>query len=267
MKSLNSTFSFVFTAMIAAMLSQPLEASLPFFLKGPHRVAVGAEVYHSRRLKDGGSEQTGTPVGWYASYNRIRRNALYWGVDGRMAWGGMYGHSGSGRPLVSDLMDSEVEGRFGYTFQRTKGTRDALSLFIGYGYFNGTNKFRNPSPLPLHYRDYFTYYVVGFLASATFTPHFRLGANFKIQFMNDGKSEVTNDPYAPDVTLKMENKPQYQAEIPLTYITRDRYTHFEISLVPFLRYRHYGGRENYPYDFIETKFQMFGGRLEAAYVF
>lgn len=264
---MNTNRPILLLATILLLSAVHLHADLLFFLHGPHRLAVGAEVYHSRRIKEGGSSQTGTPAGWYASYDRIRSNSLYWGCSGRMAWGRMYGHTGSGASIVSNLMDSEVQGRLGYTLQRTKGTQDALTLFVGYGYFDGTNNFQYPSPMTLNYRDYFTYSLVGFLASAKFTPNFRLSTSFQVQFMSDGKSKITNDPGYNDLVLKMGNRLQYQAEIPFTYLISNHYYHFELSLVPFLRYRDYGGRENYPFDFISTQYQIFGGRLEVAYIF
>ena len=31
-----------------------------------------------------------------------------------------------------------------------------------------------------------------------------------------------------------------------------------INVTPFYRFRHFGGRPNFPFDYIDTKFQLYG---------
>lgn len=226
-----------------------------------HLFYVGPEAYYMRRVKEGGTKQHGVLGGVRAGYDRIKRYGLYWGIEGYYATGTLRGKSATNAKLVSRVQDSEIEGRIGYTFNRKTGFSAFFTPFGGYGYFCQRNNFRHPSPIHLHFRDHFQYAVAGFLSSLFINPCLSVGANFKVKFMIDGKSQIGNDPKFENSTLLMNNKEQYSLDLPINYAVCFQEHIFDLSFVPFFQYRHYGGRENYPFDFIDTKFWVYGGRL------
>lgn len=232
-----------------------------------HLLYVGPEVYYMRRAKEGGTKQHGVLGGVRIGYDRIKRYRLYWGVEGYYAAGTLKGKSASKARIVSNVRDSEIEGRFGYTFHRKTGFCASFTPFGGYGYFYQTNNFRKSSPIPLHFRDHFQYAVAGFLSNLFINPSLSIGANFKVKFMIEGKSEVRNDPEFENTNLLMNNKEQYSLDLPINYALCFNERFFDLSVVPFFQYRHYGGRENYPFDFIDTKFWVYGARLLFYYSF
>jgi hypothetical protein len=230
-------------------------------------VTLGPEFYHVKRLKKGGTKQRGTLYGVYASYDRIKRCRLYWGLEASYATGRLKGTSGRGSPLVSNLTDIEFEGRLGYTLQRKYAPILTFVPFIGGGYFRQTNKFRAPSPLTIHYRDSFSYTMAGFFFDASVMPCLHVGTLFKAKFMNEGKSRITHDIDFGNSMMQMSNRIQYSVELPLTYQVLVCEQTFNASLVPFYEYRHYGSHENFPFDFMDTKYFNIGAKLLASYCF
>jgi len=142
-----------------------------------------------------------------------------------------------------------------------------VTPFVGYGYFSQTNNFRAPSPVQLHFHDTFEYSTVGFLSSINFLPYLKTGINFKVKHMVNGRSKVSHDPDNESSTLIMEDEDQYALDIPITYTLCWKESDVYISLVPFFQYRHYGGHENFPFDFIETRFYNLGARLLIGFYF
>lgn len=224
-------------------------------------LTLGPQVYHSKRIKKGGTEQHGVLYGLQLSYDHIKRYNLYWGLEGSYAEGKLHGESVNGSSLVSHLTDTEVEARLGYTFQEKNGFQKLFTPFVGVGYFDQTNHFCSPSPIRLHFRDSFKYGVAGFLTRILLTEDFRAGAIFKAKFMHDGKSKVSHDPDFPDSTLIMAERTQYSLDLLFTYLFCCSGFTININVVPFFQYRHYGGRENYPFDLIETKYINLGSKL------
>jgi hypothetical protein len=232
-----------------------------------HLFYLGPEAYYLRRAKEGGTKQHGVLYGVRGGYDRIKRYRLYWGIEGYYATGRIRGRSANHHKLVSDLQDSEIEGRLGYTFQGKTGLCASFTPFGGAGYFYQINKFRKPSPLNLHFRDTFSYAVVGFLSNFTVKPCLKVGVNFKVKYMLNGRSKIQKDPDFEDHTIQMTNKEQYSLDLPMSYAFYLRQCYFDLSFVPFFQYRHYGGRENFPFDFIDTKFWVYGARLLFYYSF
>lgn len=237
--------------------------------RGPHYFSIGPEIYFMQRIKKGGSSQDGVLYGGYASYERIRRSALYWGVDGRYAYGLLKGYNADEECLKSYKMDSQVEGRFGYTFK--KGPRRCLWLtpFFGAGYFNGTNRFVEPSPIVYKMRVKFPYILIGFLSKVDVNACFSAGLNFKAKYSVGARGKITgdSDPDVDNAKFYIEDKFMYEVELPFTYSGCCRGKNLGISVVPFYNFRHYGGHENYPFNFIDTKFHLYGARLLLQYAF
>jgi len=228
---------------------------------GGHRLLLGPEVYYAKRTKKGGSKQTGWMYGGRLRYERLCPWSFYWAVDGLYAYGCVDGKTGSGSKIKSDLTDAQIEGRLGYTviFQCLRNLM--ITLYGGYGYFHGKNCFIDPSPIELRFHNHFQYGAGGILTSVCLSDCLEAGIDFKAKSPFDAKSKVTNDPVYDSVTLNMNNKLQYEVDIPVRYTTCWCDRRIELSFVPFYRFRHYGGMPNFPFDFVDTKFHLYGGRI------
>jgi hypothetical protein len=231
----------------------------------PNKFSIGPEIYYLRRTREGGTKQTGGMYGVRAIYDRIKRFRLYWGADVLYASGCLNGKSSIGNRLRSTFTDFEVEGRFGYTFQSKGDYQPSFTPFVGYGYFCETNKFRHPSPIKVKFDTYYRFYVVGFLSSLAINPSFTIGVNFKARFMVDAKCKIKNDPDFKNVTQLIDDKVNYRLEVPLSYYFCPENKKFGLDLIPFFEYRHYGRRENYPFDFLDTKIRIYGGSFLLTY--
>lgn len=237
--------------------------------RGPHRFSVGPEIYFMQRTKEGGSKQHGFLFGGYACYDRIRRSALYWAAEGRYAYGLLKGHNAESDPLKSYKMDSQIEGRFGYTLNKGPSRCLWLTPYFGSGYFNGTNRFVDPSPIEYKMRVQFPYIAFGFLSKIDFRKCWSVGLDFKVKYPVGARSKITgdDDPEVDHAKFYIEDKFMYEVDLPLTYRWCWGCRTMAASFVPFYNYRHYGGHENYPFDFIDTKFQIYGVRFLLRYSF
>ena len=227
----------------------------------------GPEVYYVTREKTGGSKQDGVLYGGKTGYYHIKPLSLYLGFNSYVASGKLDGFSPRGNPIRSMMTDFNLEGRIGYTFQKRNGLENRITPYISYGYLMSINKFLPPTPMTIKFTDTFKYYGVGCLMNLNPTPPFGIGVNFETQFSYDGKSTISDDPKFPDLTLEMSNAKQYKLELPLKYYFSENLKRFELTLVPFYQFRHYGGKERYPFNFIDTTFDIYGGRTEISYQF
>lgn len=234
---------------------------------GRHQFYIGPEIYHVHRNREGGTKQNGTIYGVRAGYDRIKRYHFYWGFDALYGKGTLDGKSGGGHKLKSTFSDLFAEGRFGYTFQQKCGYRFSLTPFGGFGYMNERNNFKHPSPIPAHFHIRSWYGVAGFLSQASLTNCFDIGINFKARFLYEPKCKVSHDPDSDDSTQLINEKIHYRVELPLTYHYPECCDRFLISLVPFYEFRQYGKRVNYPFDFFDTKLNIYGATLKLIYTF
>lgn len=231
----------------------------PFICEAYVDFYAGPEVYKVVRWRDGGTKQCGRSDGVRIGVDRICNRGLYLGADAFYSQGLLKGHTGRGARLRSELTDTIVEGRIGYTIAQATPRLHTMTFFAGYGYFYETNDFTPPSRLPVKFTNTFKYPVVGFLAGFNFTPMVSIGLNFKMKFMQDGQTKVSEDPLFPDVTLMMNDETQYRLEVPLSFFQCWRRCF--VALIPFYEHRHFGGREGFPFDFIDTKFSLTGARF------
>ncbi|GAB4226972.1 MAG: hypothetical protein Tsb0021_03480 [Chlamydiales bacterium] len=230
---------------------------------GPQRITVGPELYYSVRKRSGGTEQEGDMWGGFLRYDRLKHRALYWGVEGYWAKGCLKGKSALGTTILSVMTDSEIEGKLGWTlcyplFSR----RIVISPYCGYGYYYGKNHYRKPEEMPLTFYDRVEYFTTGFLAKYHLNPCWSVGLQFAGKWMFEGKNKVTGDPDGEeDFTIVMGNRTFYAAEIPITYKFLCCSRLVEAYVAPFIRTRRYGYRENFPIDFIDTRFRIYGLRF------
>lgn len=226
---------------------------------------VGPEIYHINRFREGGTTQSGRLDGVRVGFDRLKRYCWYVGADYLYATGKLKGETGIGSPQRSILTDQIVEIRFGYTLQQDDCRKSFFTPFGGWGHFQETNDFFPPSLLTCKFTDTFNYAVFGFLSGVNFTSLLSMGVNFKVRFMLDGESKVSNDPVMDDVTLQMHEETQYRLEVPFIYSPCTCL--FQWQFVPFYEFRHFGGEEGFPFNFKDTKFNLFGARLALTYRF
>lgn len=227
-----------------------------------HQIYIGPEVEYARRTREGGSRQDGILYGARAGYDFIRASKFYFGLEGLYLTGRLHGHSADSEKIKSNFRDAEIEGRLGFTFMRCCWRPIYLTPFFGGGYVDERNNFVNPSPLKLHYDLHYGYVCAGFLSTIHYSRQFDVGLNFKAKYMLNAKNDVTHDPDFDDTSMHVKNEFNYRLELPLTYRVCDD---FYLRLVPFYEYRHYGGKVNFPFDFIETRMHMAGATLKFVY--
>ncbi|MGA8163880.1 MAG: hypothetical protein WB791_02510 [Waddliaceae bacterium] len=225
-----------------------------------HKGFIGPEIYHMKRTKKGGSRQTGWLYGGRALYERLRRQGWYWALRGNYASGCLTGKTASGGHLNSRVAEAEIEGRGGYSFCCSPWKLSSLTPYAGYGYLYSKNRFLATSPLPCTFHNRLHYGTIGLLSLVCFTDNLEAGFDLQAKFTVEGKSIVTDDPDYDTVTLFMKNKTQYEVNIPVRYRTCWQNCAIVVSLIPFYRFRRYGSQGNYPFNFIDTKFHLYGGK-------
>lgn len=238
---------------------------IPQSYRYPHKFYIGPEFYYVQRKRAAGTKQCGDIYGVRGGYDRIKRLSIYWGFEFLYGSGNLHGKSGLGRKIKSHFTDEEIEGRLGYTFQSKKSCRATLTPYLGYGYFRETNKFCHPTPVRLKFQNCFNYVTAGFLSSIYLYPQLTVGINFRANIMMHAKCRVSHDPDFDNSTQYIKDKVNYRVELPFCYSFAKTCNHLEIDLVPFYEHRHYGGRENYPFDFHDTKLRIYGVSLFLGY--
>lgn len=237
-------------------------ADSPPNLCRPHTISLGPEVYYAKRSRNGGTKQHGTPVGVRLTYDYIKRYCFYVGGQAFYGTGTLDGHTGSGSKIRSRLTDAQIEGSVGYTLQMKCSPYFAFTPYIGYGYFQEINKFTPPSPLIVKYTIQYNYLAFGFLSSVTINPCFTAGLNARFRSPWETHCKVTDDPDFENFRQKVGDRIQFRIELPLTYTGDLLCNWLQISLVPFYERRLYGERENYPFDFFKTTFNIYGANLQ-----
>lgn len=233
----------------------------------PQAISIGPEIYHIRRVREGGSKQSGCMYGVRLSYNMIKRYKVYWGAEFLWAKGDLCGKTGGGIKLKSKFTDENLEGRIGYTFQCKNAYQPFLTPFVGYGYFLETNNYVKPSPMLIHFQNRYKYFVGGFLSGFSPAPEWIVGFNFKAMPMWQAKCKVTNDPVYQTSKMLIKDEINYRYEMPIIYLLCFCRQQFDLRLVPFYETRHYGRRENFPFDFLDTKLRIWGADFQISYRF
>lgn len=225
---------------------------------------IGPEIYQAWRSKKGGTKQDGTLYGVRLGYDRLKRYGWYWGGDFLYAEGTIDGHTSQHQKLQSRMSDLSAEVRFGYTFQQKCGWQASFTPFLGVGTFVERNYLNHSSPLPLHFKNYFSYVSTGFLFWFHPLERFEAGLNFKARFPFEPRCYVSNDPGSEPVCQNIKEEAHYRVDLPLTYRLNCEGSQ-ALSLVPFFEYREYGGHPNFPFDFVKTNFDIWGATIEYVY--
>ena len=229
-------------------------------------VYAGPEIYCVHRKKENGTKQSGTLYGVRFGYDHIYRYKMYWGIDALWARGALHGKADKDA-LKSIFTDMNIEARIGYTFQSKFWRCASFTPYFGAGFFWENNDYQDPSPIPVHFKNQFTYIPIGFLSQIFITPRWSLGVNFKIRYLLQTEHWVTHDPDNKDLKQMYQEKIQYRVEMPVTYFNCWNQNSLGICLVPFYEYRPYGHRANFPFDFLETNLQIYGTTLKIMVLF
>ena len=238
---------------------------------GPHRLGIGPEFYYIERKRDGKKAEDGYMIGERMTYERLRPWCIYYGAEQYYAVGCISRRTLVSTEMLSKLQDAEVEARIGYTLMNSWRFYFMFTPFVGYGNFTGTNKFLLPRFLKLTFRPTFNYFTTGFLSALYFcNGQASIGLNIKWKSMRHSINRVIDRSHGHCISFyqRMGDRTQIQVDLPLTYYYwYAREQAFEIAIVPFYRNRIYGAHRNFPFDFLETKFEMWGSRFMINYAF
>jgi hypothetical protein len=232
-----------------------------------HILSLGPEWYYINRTKKGGTTQHGSCIGVRANYDHIKRYKIYYGGQAFYGTGTLDGHTGSDLKLRSRLTEAQVEGSLGYTFQAKWCFQPWITPIIGYGYFYDKNDFKKPSPLTVTYTLQYSYVPFGFLSGLMLNPSTSLGLNVRVRYPIEPKCRISNDPEFDDTKMHVDEELGFRIELPLVYKTNQFCRSLLVGILPFFDFRHYGGRANYPFDFIDTKLRIYGANVQIMYQF
>ncbi|MGE3953952.1 MAG: hypothetical protein AB7F31_01980 [Parachlamydiales bacterium] len=228
----------------------------------PQRFYASFESAYLSRDRAGGSWQEGILFGGHIGWDRVKFKGFYWGIDAYYLTGTLMGQASSGCYAESAMQVNEVEGRLGWTFCLPWRWSPTVTPFVGYGYYHESNRFHANCPWQVRFRAYYDDLVLGFLSSVNPCSTYSIGLNIKVGLIRQGHNRISEDPMANPVSQRTGDRPQYTVELPLTLYPCRKCRCLEIAVVPFYRLRHFGGRENYPFDFFETRLSFYGARAE-----
>jgi hypothetical protein len=85
--------------------------------------------------------------------------------------------------------------------------------------------------------------------------------------MQDAKSQVSDDPVYDEVTLMIKDELLARLDLPIYFHPAKMWLGTGMELSPFFEYRHFGGREGFPFNFRDTKFYLYGMRVALTFAF
>jgi hypothetical protein len=252
-----------FSSLFAWNLS-PLSWDLSPLLHG-HEFSYGSIIYHNERHRAGGSWQDSNLRGVRFSYQRHQKWSLYWGVEGYYAKGKAEGKTATGGRLNSTLIDSEVEGRFGYTLHLHCRACISVTPYVGFGVYDGYNNFHPLNRTAITFHNHFSFSSAGGLLELYISPCLKVGCSYTSRWMFNGTNTIQDDPTRDNIELMMNNARHEYYQFPITF--RRQCSKSAYVLTPFYQKRHYGGRENFPFNYIDTKFDIYGLFLGVTHYF
>lgn len=256
-------YTFLFLCFISSgiILSSLIGAECTYEVS-PHAIYVGPTASHTHRTRKGGAWQSGELLGVQMRYDKVARSKIYWGADLSYAEGLLRGRSSADDRVKSRFIDEWIEGRVGYTFSRKWCFEWSLSPFLGIGYGLEKNRFVVPTPLLLHSKIRYIYVPLGFLGKMRFNDKWDIALQFTAKINANVKNYISHDPDFDDSTLQVDPKVGYRVEVPLNYNYNSRWF---FSISPYYESRHYGGKVNFPFDFVGTKLSTYGAWLKCGY--
>ena len=257
-----SRYSFILSVLFIASLKTALHGESRYITSA----YVAPEIYYVKRQREGGAKQDGGLYGVRLGFDRIKRNKIYWGGDILWATGTLNGHREEIK-LKSQLTNTNGEMRIGYTFFYKWMPINSFTAYLGLGSYYEDNIYKHPSPTQVHLKNRFSYIPIGFLSEIFAWSNMSIGLNFKMRYLWEGKQYVSNEPKHKHAELCYERKLQYRVELPFKYFCVWKNHELVANFQPFFEYQHYGYSINYPYDFLDTKYQFYGATLQLIYLF
>ncbi len=228
---------------------------------GPHFLSLGPEAYYMKRSKQGGSWQDGWLYGIRGNYEKLRSTGLYFSADGYWATGELEGKSKSGNTLKSDISEYQAEGRLGFSITFPESCCVTWVPYAGYGYFSSDIDFVSPSTLEYKSTSSFWYFASGGMLLVSINDCWNAGVHFKYKLPDEPKHTIENDPDYGKLVLSIGRKALYEIELPVRYRTCLSGRQVGLIFTPFYRFRRYDSQANYPFDFYDTRFHIWGARL------
>lgn len=232
-----------------------------------HQFYIGPEIYHVKRTREEGAKQRGWMYGARAEYEFLKRYNFYFGADALWARGILDGYSGRDSIVKSRLTDENVEARFGYTFQRKHGWQVGFTPFIGWGYFWENNDFREPSPRIVNFRNHMSYVPAGFILQIHPCPSTSIYIKYKVRWLSSGVILVNDREEEAAFKMHYQERLHYRLDVPIVYRFFLCQIPLHCAVDPFYETRRYGRLSNFPFDFEETKFRIYGINLSLMYNF
>lgn len=220
-----------------------------------HLITVGPKWSYLWRDKESGSKQKGSLWGLQGSYGRFKRYGWYLCANASYVAGILRGKVSDQVPIRSRYSDLVLEGQFGYTFCQKGGIGLGFTPFIGGGYIEERNNFTDPSPIPIHQKIDFGFLSTGFITWVRPLCCLEVGLEAKVRFPYEPTSHISNDPENDPTTQRIGERLFYRFDLPVAYRLSNC---FHVALSPFAEFRYFGGRTNYPFDFIKTKETFLG---------
>lgn len=251
--------------LLFLLIQNPVSAFSPSLKEG-HRMFLGAEVYHLTRETERGAVQRGELHGARGVYERKRRYSPYWAFEGAFTKGDARGHTASKLLLISEMSELEIDFRGGYTFGCKNGIKPSFTPFLGYGYYQGKNKFSYPSPIPCQFDTCVHFASTGFIADIWW-KWVSLTLKFSAKYLFDGENKISEDPDREDQTQEVGSAWSFDVTLPIYIRLCDSNDHFRFTISPFWRVRRFGGWYNFPSDFYKTKIHNYGGTLFLGFFF
>lgn len=240
-----------------------LSTSLSAFIE----LQVGPEIFFYHRERASGTFQQGRMDAVRLRVERFCPSGIYLGADYFRARGEVNGKNSRKQSIFSYIHDETYEGRIGFCFYPSCTRGLWFVPFIGIGHFIEVNDAFPPTSLCICTTDKFYYLLAGFHSWFYSSPCFSLGLRFETMWMQAATSKISEDPLFEDVTLSIQNVPYVRLELPFRYTPSKRVSYFSWQFAPFYEYRHFGAREGYPFDYIDTKFHLVGGNFSILFIF
>jgi len=228
---------------------------------------AGPEISYLERQRQTGTHQEGQINGLRVGVDRIKRHGFYLGADYLYGCGEIEGKNSREKAIFSNFSNEIIEVRLGYCLQHDWPKKQFFIPFGGWGSFTQSNQFIPPTEMICTFTEHFNFFVVGFLSGFNFTPLLSMGINFKVRFMQNSACDITDDPYFDDITMIVKDSTQYRLELPFVCKSRGPWLLTKIALIPFYELRQFGGRESFPFDYIETKYHLYGANLKLSRCF
>ncbi|CRX37610.1 hypothetical protein [Estrella lausannensis] len=249
-----------FIYLIALLTTMaPLDAALVF---GPHRLSAFAEGGRVSRKRQGGTHQKGALLGYGCEYERLKNSGIY--LLGRAVGdeGTLRGRTGSGFKIKSRYDSQEYFGRGGWSF--CFGERDSFVVapFAGGGYFRSENRFVDPSPIPVNMQVHFLYALGGLTFEWRKQEDLYYTFSFQGKKPFDPECVIKDDPELFEIHQLFKSKMQWDVETGFRKMWGACFG-CKGALEGQLFYRHsrYGKKENFPFDFADTRQKFWGIRI------